>query len=423
MNIMVQYPMTDCRLFLHRSGKLSKPYFVSPDLEGQEYIRYFGAMQGRHFQQYHYCVGENTFCNAGHALRFSQRSVFYRDKPLALRRSENRFYSDGGIMGKFEVKSIYRLQPAHIPADSREVYKMLLDFHLSHVVRVNDRQGGSVSTAFTQAGPALANLYLHGSTACAARKDVRKYWVQAGQPIIVLEEHVKNRGEFPVLPDDAREVRLKDQWHVQYLKLYHYVHEGTPCWIIEILSNRPEAKEMSRKLKTLLLRIHAEKQSLIKALEFLAVNRDNVEVDLPKAAHFIKNTLGKLHKGRRFNLQQNQIVNIAFEADDSFSQHDYRRLRQVVMDLNNRYIIEDFDCLFAQVDFDALCEAYYDQLNQPGNTIPEEIRESLGEVIHQGNKLEFKKYVQKYRSIIDGCASSALFELIKCGAGFVIGGM
>ena len=38
MNITIQYPITDCRLFLHKSGKLRKPYFVSPDTEGREYI-------------------------------------------------------------------------------------------------------------------------------------------------------------------------------------------------------------------------------------------------------------------------------------------------------------------------------------------------------------------------------------------------
>lgn len=99
MNITVQYPITDCRLFLHKSGKLRKPYFVSPDTEGREYIRHFGAMQGRHFQEYYYCVGENTFCNARHALRFSRPPSFYKDQIACLKRCANRFYSDGGILG------------------------------------------------------------------------------------------------------------------------------------------------------------------------------------------------------------------------------------------------------------------------------------------------------------------------------------
>ena len=544
MNITVQYPITDCRLFLHKSGKLRKPYFVSPDTEGREYIRHFGAMQGRHFQEYYYCVGENTFCNARHALRFSRPPSFYKDQIACLKRCANRFYSDGGILGKFEVKSAYRIQPDRLNPENGSAYRQLLDFHFGHEVRINDAKGGNVRASFSDAGPALAKLYLYGSTACGSLHEIRKYWVQSGQSIVIVEEHAKRASDFRRLPAGATEVLLKDQWSAQYLRLYRYTYDGIPCWIIEILSNAPEAKKMCRNLKTLLLRIHAEKQSVIKALEFLSINKDNEAVDIRKATHFIKNTLVKLQKDRRFDLKQSDIVNIAFEADDSFSQDDYRRLRQAVLDLNNRYIIEDFDCIFAQIDFDALCEAYspeakkmcrnlktlllrihaekqsvikaleflsinkdneavdirkathfikntlvklqkdrrfdlkqsdivniafeaddsfsqddyrrlrqavldlnnryiiedfdcifaqidfdalceayYCQINEDEDEIPEAIRAPLEEVVHSRSKLKFKQFSKRYRSILEGCASSALFEIIKYGAVSVIGGI
>ena len=423
MNITVQYPITDCRLFLHKSGKLRKPYFVSPDTEGREYIRHFGAMQGRHFQEYYYCVGENTFCNARHALRFSRPPSFYKDQIACLKRCANRFYSDGGILGKFEVKSAYRIQPDRLNPENGSAYRQLLDFHFGHEVRINDAKGGNVRASFSDAGPALAKLYLYGSTACGSLHEIRKYWVQSGQSIVIVEEHAKRASDFRRLPAGATEVLLKDQWSAQYLRLYRYTYDGIPCWIIEILSNAPEAKKMCRNRKTLLLRIHAEKQSVIKALEFLSINKDNEAVDIRKATHFIKNTLVKLQKDRRFDLKQSDIVNIAFEADDSFSQDDYRRLRQAVLDLNNRYIIEDFDCIFAQIDFDALCEAYYCQINEDEDEIPEAIRAPLEEVVHSRSKLKFKQFSKRYRSILEGCASSALFEIIKYGAVSVIGGI
>ena len=175
MNITIQYPITDCRLFLHKSGKLRKPYFVSPDTEGREYIRHFGAMQGRHFQEYYYCVGENTFCNARHALRFSRPPSFYKDQIACLKRCANRFYSDGGILGKFEVKSAYRIQPDRLNPENGSAYRQLLDFHFGHEVRINDAKGGNVRASFSDAGPALAKLYLYGSTACGSLHEIRKY--------------------------------------------------------------------------------------------------------------------------------------------------------------------------------------------------------------------------------------------------------
>ncbi len=421
MNITVQYPIIDNRVFLKRPGKLPKPYFISPNLDGNEYIRYFGAMKGRHFQEYSYCVGENTFCNAPRAFHFRREPSFYRDKPAKLVRTENRFYSDGHVLGKFEVKSTYRFNRGNISADPEQTFIDLLGLHFSHDARINDMKGGAKQVPFLDAGPALANLYMCGSTAYKEVGKTKKYWVQAGQPIIITESYYTDTGTCRV-PENAMKINMLESsvknfmgdYDKQFwLRYYSYGDNDISGWDIVVDGESQAAKGIARNLRTLLLRIHAEKQSIIKALEFLSINKDNSEVDVQKAVAFIKRSLNKLLKEKRFNMNQGPIVEAAFAVDDTFSQKDYSKLRQVLLDINNKYIIDDFDCLFAQIDFDRLCDLFYDQLMEDPDSIPEEIKLPMFDALFGCNKLKLKQLLEKHESIINGCKSSALFEALK----------
>lgn len=418
MKITTQFPIVDCRGFLHRSYKLPKPYFVSPDIRGGEYIRYFGEMRGRYFQDYHYFAGENTFCNATHALKFTRPESFFRDKVARPQFVERRFYSDGNNLGKFEVKTSYRFRPDISPLPDEGLFTAVLNLHFDQIVMVNDRKGGSAPYPLLQAGPALADLYLHGSTGTAAAANVKKYWVRDGQSIIVVEYNTKLTPRSLSAPPDAAGIVLSDDWlwDEQYMTLRHYHYRGVPCWIITTFGEDPTTRRLSRNLKTLLLRIHAEKQSLIRALEFLSINSGNDALDTKRATAFIRNTLNRLLKERRFNTPQGSLVNAAFESDDQFSAADHSKLRQVLLDLNNKYIVEDFDCLFAQIDFDNLRSLLYDsekQGKENGLELPPELNAELGDIISDQDKSGLKKFIRKHRNIIDGCTTSVLVEALK----------
>lgn len=409
MIITTQYPIVDCRLFLHNSYKLNKPYFVSPDTENREYIRYFGAMKGRYFQTYHYCVGENTFCNARNALKINSKELSSNGKPVQLRHYENRFYSDGNLMCKFEVKCSYSVSRDNIDDIEKSFIETALESHLSLKADVNNRKGGTSTHKITNAGAPLASLYLHGSTTYQSLSEIRKYWVQAGQPILLVELLYDYLADINLIPADANEIT--GEWNANNVQIYHYIYEGTPCWILLKKDNSEKTVETCRNLKTTLLRIHAEKQNIIKALEFIAINKDNKEVNTQAAVKFVKRTLEKLLKGKRFNLEQCPLVDIAFKIDDTFSQADYIKLQQVITDINNKYLTEDFDCLFAQIDFDKLSDLYNEQ-SQKEEGVASELK-PIKDMIENKDKLNLKLFLEKNKAVINNCKSSALYDVLK----------
>ena len=156
MNITVQYPITDCRLFCISPANCASRTSCPP-------IRKAGNTSGISepcrtgiSRKYYYCVGENTFCNARHALpvpagpRLLQRPDRLPEtvrEPFLFGRRHS-----GKIRG-----GAFRIQPDRLNPENGSAYRQLLDFHFGHEVRINDAKGKRTRFVFSDAGPPWPN--------------------------------------------------------------------------------------------------------------------------------------------------------------------------------------------------------------------------------------------------------------------------
>lgn len=411
MLITIQHPIVDFRGFINNSFKLIKPYFGTSNPQSNEYIRYFGAMAKRHKHVF-YCTGENIYCKANNAVKlfgfddFSDVDLWGRF--IKYNWSENRFYSDGNLLCKFESKSCYAA--ANYESTKNDILDVILNHHFNRRIGVNNRKGGYEYSTLKNAGVNLAKLYLHASSEYSKKDLVRKFWVRCESPVAIIElfENEINAGKLlSEIPQSA--VLVPGEWSA-HIKLYHYISNTIPCWIILRESSSKEAFEFCLNLRTALLRIHAEKQTLISTLKFLSMNLNIDNIDRLKAIAYIKKTLSKLLQGKRFEIDQCPIVEMAFKIDDSFAKDEYFSLYSIIVNLNNQYLCEDFSCLFAPVNFEELI-----------NTIMKKDTEAHDDVLlntvlnhaQKRNKLGLKLFAKKNEASLKTLKYSAIYDLLK----------
>ena len=121
----------------------------------------------------------------------------------------------------------------------------------------------------------------------------------------------------------------------------------------------------------------------------------------------MKKSLNKLLKGERFDIEQCPIVHLAFKIDDSFAQEEYRNLYEIIKDINNKYIIEDFNCLIAQINFDELLEKI--QTN-PQIDLSSPQTQQVVEMVKKKDRLGLKKFIGRNLSSLK---HDAIYDLIK----------
>lgn len=70
------------------------------------------------------------------------------------------------------------------------------------------------------------------------------------------------------------------------------------------------------RLRTALVRIHAEKQTVVQTIKFLnaGIQKKNEIVNSKRAIAYIKAVQYKLLQPNRFGIGQNPVVNMAFDA-------------------------------------------------------------------------------------------------------------
>ncbi len=401
MLITTQYPICDCRLFVARSHKISKPYFSSPD--SNEFIRYFGAMKRRYVYRNFYCCGENNYCAADHALKIVRQEAG-RMSSFRFRDEENRFYSDGYVLCKFENKSSYAI--GDIIENKADFIFDVLQYHLNLTVGINDTCGGFQYTHLSKAGKQLAQLYLKASSKYNALDRVNNYWVSKGNPVCMIElfeNEILSNGLYDCF---NRLEAVNGTWD-DFIKLYYTNCQGVPCWIIRRENDGSEAFKFCLNLRTALLRIHAEKQTLIHALKFLSQNQDNDNIEKEKVISYLKKSLNKLLKGERFDIEQCPIVNMAFKIDDSFSRNEYQSLCEIIKDINNKYVIDDFYSLFAQIRFDDLLVKI--QMTPQIDVTSPEVQQVI-RIAEKKDRLGLKKFIHKNLSSLQ---NAAIYDVIK----------
>ena len=175
-------------------------------------------------------------------------------------------------------------------------------------------------------------------------------------------------------------------------------YAGVPVWIVVRTDEYHIDYKILHRLRTALVRIHAEKQTVVQTIKFLnaGIQKKNEIVNSKRAIAYIKAVQYKLLQPNRFGIGQNPIVNMAFDADNDFNGFNWEDLKGMVEKLADRYTKSDFKKLFTKVDFKFIGEKIPEALKN-GMFNDQQICEmtKLLELAQEGNKVKFLNYIEK----------------------------
>lgn len=319
MLVAVQFPLCDLRPFVaDGAGKLAVPPWPVVEPE-RDFVRGFGAVQRRRRGGVDPWVGEEHYCSAARALRFPTR---FRPGPstVASRRvatacAFRRLLCPPGPSARVEVGLSLR------PIGKRDQPPMLAPASLlawvtslpvTIVPHAADRMH-----ALASAGTPLAGALLRATTRTSEPVDPR--WLVAGEPLVFVDaEH----GELDALPEGARAVAGLEPHR---LALYHArvrsCGRTLRCWTL--LGSRGGDRDVARRLRVHLLRMHAERESLRTVLRALAlgqlaiVRKDAASDELQR---YLSDAMRTLDRRRRWGLPAAELLAAAQDYDDLVEQ-------------------------------------------------------------------------------------------------------
>lgn len=264
MLVIIQFPITDIRLFLEEiTGKLRRPnWFTSvPD---EDFIRSFGHIRFRRLGGLSGWVGESIICEANKAIRFDNLATFsdeHTGKKYQLKIIFRRFYSDGVAVGKLEIGIRLKVEKKeNLSIDSLNNF---LTYILNLPVIVPLRRGKQ-RCKLSEIPSVLGELYLENTTEINNLNNVKKSWAKVSKPLIVV---LHNEKEVQSERFWGRQINMNYSTKSS-LRYYLFDNNGKSysTWVVEEgmldLTIRP--------LRIYLLRLYAEQECLKRVLENLA---------------------------------------------------------------------------------------------------------------------------------------------------------
>lgn len=412
MLIITQYPIADCRRFVADPRQLKRPCFIRPG--NDEFLRHFGAVGHRRIR-YAYCQNEDHYCHADRALRVMSAP---ESRMLQLTDYASRLYHDGHYQCKVETKYKYTFR-AIAPKKCENWLHALFGQHYKTLLRINTPRGAKPTpVTLFKAGPHLARLYLAASSFQSDEEHIRLRqkrmhtgWIYAGEPISILET---NAAWNEMALAECGAVKAEGVW--PGAELYHFHYEDTPCWIIVRREVTPEAIETCRNIRTLLLRIHAERQSLIQTMKFIAsACRDEEFLSRPALCH-LRNILERLLSPKRFGVRQTELVDTVFHIDRQYAGREHRDMLRMLgqidadflQQVDHKFIQEDLDCLYSPIEF----EKIVDKLTAAEAAEADPLCREIVELAEKRDRLGLKKLLRKFSSSSKQMAGKVVRDLI-----------
>ena len=155
-------------------------------------------------------------------------------------------------------------------------------------------------------------------------------------------------------------------------------------------------------LRTLLFRIHGEKQSLLLTARFIsmAYGGAGTGINAARARGYVAGTIDGLLRNRRFNMPQGELVDYAFAIDNNHAREDYERILDVVRQWQDQFMEEDLVLLFRRIDYAKLLNDIVALPDYYVNTFWHEVVSRL----RQRNKVGVKSLLRKSRSLVAALA-------------------
>ena len=267
MLLTIQFPIADSRPFVDlETGKLKRPGWPWPIVD-QDFIRGFGMIRQRWDGGLSGWVGEGSACDAVRALRFEALPPLALPellKPLTTEVAFRNFYADGKVLSKYEAGLVIRPDPT-VERPDQPLSRRFFEHFLRLKVAVPMPDGSRAHCELWQAGKHLAALYLASSTPAALAGKLPAWLVTAGAPIALLDYS----GESCAL-DAFLSKRVKLIQHPQANLAQIAIPMQGMNLRVWLLSSSTLTKDVARRLRIALLRLHAEKECLQRVLTNLS---------------------------------------------------------------------------------------------------------------------------------------------------------
>ncbi len=268
MLITVQFPMTDPRPFLPEStAQLKVPSWPLPR-PGRDFVRNFGMVRTRRkgVPSPQFLCDDYYYSSAASAIKLfdiSKRNFGSTRVSVELECAFRRFFSNGAAVGRVEIgfnALSYRMLTGD---ESLE----LLNECLCLPTMVKQHFDEPRRRALHFQGKALAKLYLFSTTKTSAISSglLNNIHVSACEPIILLEYDVDEIAK--AMPSGCKIIDPETVGgiSVAYTK---FVSSGksTGIWL---LGSDVSKRDVARRLRLCLLRLHAEQQTLTQILRWI----------------------------------------------------------------------------------------------------------------------------------------------------------
>jgi hypothetical protein len=273
MFFVVQFPFTDARKVLNaETDVLPFPLWPLPELD-KEFIRSSGIVRKRTRGGLESWPAEEVFCDAWRALRFTP---FLRNHPLGgfgnslyLDCVFRRFLFDGTVVSRVEVgfKALQKDDSEFVfPLCERGCLEFI-NACLSIKVKIPCGKKSLTSCELSNCSKYLAKHFLRSTTKQFKGKisHTKDWWFSAGAPLILVEH---NRDDIERFPKYSRVLSYED---LPSDMLHYCIIEraGVKIGVWFICTELNDDKNLIRKLRMHLFRLHAEIECLKQILRFV----------------------------------------------------------------------------------------------------------------------------------------------------------
>ena len=406
----IQYPIIDFRHFLNDEIKREQPVFPSPSTN--TWLRNFGHVRERRTDTCPYYIAENFFCEAHNAVRFEKLPLFigkeqyesfngecdWIDYPLYNKICKfRRFRSDGNLKSCFEVGMLTN------PVCVDDVIFTHQELKKINVNVKSYTRKKMIRVPLFDLGSHLCKLY--EDSTCIKKSPVKT--IYSGNPFVVYIDQER----YSCFNDDNF-ISHKEFYKMGF-DVMHYKDHKNNFWLIDPRKYHYD-KKLLASIRRALLAISLEKEALIAAYNFLLLHFGKGYVNETKVFSYIKNTQEKLLKRIRFDIPQSSIVDIIFKMDFEDNKAFYLDIINLISKVGDKYIANDFNKLFIQIEFNNWREKILGLLE---TTNDKDIRgklEQLRDICIEEDKGRFWFFINKYKiPYAVNVTSNMLYECLK----------
>jgi len=323
--IAIQFPIADCRAFVNSdTNRLSLPTWPLPKPD-KEFIRGSGIVRQRRRGGLESWPGEEIYCRANRAIRFSPFLSMQRIRPLEKDISFicafRRFLCDGETLSRVEIGFLirgHRFPTQFFPVDNQDILG-LINGCLSIQVRVLLADGINTTCELYKCGEQLAKHYLQATTQRVNSElaETEDWWLSPGNPLMLIEY---KSHEISRLPKQAKPIMINTSDTGFFGSLNHYgIKKGGKrlgVWFLDISDDNPE---VIRRIRLHLFRIHAEKECLKQTLRLLILGSLQPRTHTAASDNlqrYLKDSMRLLSREARYHLSQSALLEEMLKVED-----------------------------------------------------------------------------------------------------------